>query len=194
MRRPWCGRCSGPWTSGTAAADPSRPGCRFLSCCVSLDLTERLLPLTVAALAALGFTPRPSARPPPPFRWHLPADTAERAPRGLFDSADPIEITLAADFDAVAKDRGTEKHVHAGVLSYGSPAGDTVSLNVQLHTRGHFRLRTCEFPPLKLEFDRTGAAHTPFAHQGSLKLVRSEEHTSELQSRLHLVCRLLLEK
>src|SRR2546422_8364162 len=23
----------------------------------------------------------------------------------------------------------------------------------------------------KLEFDRTGAAHTPFAHQGSLKLV-----------------------
>src|SRR2546422_3463641 len=27
-----------------------------------------------------------------------------------------------------------------------------------------------------------------------LKYVRSEEHTSELQSRLHLVCRLLLEK
>src|SRR5687768_18286462 len=26
------------------------------------------------------------------------------------------------------------------------------------------------------------------------ELVRSEEHTSELQSRLHLVCRLLLEK
>src|SRR2546422_5675720 len=34
--------------------------------------------------------------------------------------------------------------------------------------------------------------------QGSLSVsvdqVRSEEHTSELQSRLHLVCRLLLEK
>src|SRR2546422_7856959 len=27
-----------------------------------------------------------------------------------------------------------------------------------------------------------------------LELLRSEEHTSELQSRLHLVCRLLLEK
>ena len=26
------------------------------------------------------------------------------------------------------------------------------------------------------------------------KMARSEEHTSELQSRLHLVCRLLLEK
>src|SRR5256884_6557106 len=31
------------------------------------------------------------------------------------------------------------------------------------------------------------------AHRGRLN-VRSEEHTSELQSRLHLVCRLLLEK
>src|SRR2546429_1596582 len=29
---------------------------------------------------------------------------------------------------------------------------------------------------------------------GTGVLVRSEEHTSELQSRLHLVCRLLLEK
>src|SRR5687768_18349359 len=29
---------------------------------------------------------------------------------------------------------------------------------------------------------------------GGLPLDRSEEHTSELQSRLHLVCRLLLEK
>src|SRR2546422_5861173 len=29
---------------------------------------------------------------------------------------------------------------------------------------------------------------------GEMKSSRSEEHTSELQSRLHLVCRLLLEK
>src|SRR2546422_4402321 len=36
-----------------------------------------------------------------------------------------------------------------------------------------------------------------FGHGRSAKprsIVRSEEHTSELQSRLHLVCRLLLEK
>src|SRR2546422_2275179 len=31
-------------------------------------------------------------------------------------------------------------------------------------------------------------------HVGVTRGVRSEEHTSELQSRLHLVCRLLLEK
>src|SRR5256884_6632169 len=31
-------------------------------------------------------------------------------------------------------------------------------------------------------------------HPDDLNILRSEEHTSELQSRLHLVCRLLLEK
>src|SRR5687768_17699695 len=31
-------------------------------------------------------------------------------------------------------------------------------------------------------------------HSASYRQSRSEEHTSELQSRLHLVCRLLLEK
>src|SRR3989449_8301757 len=35
--------------------------------------------------------------------------------------------------------------------------------------------------------------HNPASHAGD-GLARSEEHTSELQSRLHLVCRLLLEK
>src|SRR2546429_6833278 len=51
--------------------------------------------------------------------------------------------------------------------------------------------------------DRRRAARPPRAHRwrrrsapqpGRPRRSRSEEHTSELQSRLHLVCRLLLEK
>src|SRR2546422_7799081 len=47
----------------------------------------------------------------------------------------------------------------------------------------------------KLEWDQRwgrGAARDCSANQAAR--ARSEEHTSELQSRLHLVCRLLLEK
>src|SRR2546422_6289897 len=45
----------------------------------------------------------------------------------------------------------------------------------------------------------TGKTTRPWPHCGAhtsliRKTLRSEEHTSELQSRLHLVCRLLLEK
>src|SRR2546422_1448307 len=36
--------------------------------------------------------------------------------------------------------------------------------------------------------------HEAVVHLELLEVGRSEEHTSELQSRLHLVCRLLLEK
>src|SRR5687768_17891606 len=41
--------------------------------------------------------------------------------------------------------------------------------------------------------DRVPLAHLPLEVEPHLDR-RSEEHTSELQSRLHLVCRLLLEK
>src|SRR2546422_6229924 len=43
---------------------------------------------------------------------------------------------------------------------------------------------------------RADSLHAPFRRRGPAqdRLHRSEEHTSELQSRLHLVCRLLLEK
>src|SRR5687768_18340255 len=51
--------------------------------------------------------------------------------------------------------------------------------------RSH-RLRIFEFLSPALVVGVTGRALT--------RLDRSEEHTSELQSRLHLVCRLLLEK
>src|SRR3989449_6174994 len=43
---------------------------------------------------------------------------------------------------------------------------------------------------VSLELPHPDREEEPDRHQGG----RSEEHTSELQSRLHLVCRLLLEK
>src|SRR5437899_8418942 len=62
-------------------------------------------------------------------------------------------------------------------------------------------------PILKAQGDRPDRAHVGGdivaayavaagdpAHQAALLVVRSEEHTSELQSLRHLVCRLLLEK
>src|SRR2546422_8585051 len=55
----------------------------------------------------------------------------------------------------------------------------------QCHVRGRLRSRV------------SGAAPGPSwrrSHDGPGAAPRSEEHTSELQSRLHLVCRLLLEK
>src|SRR2546422_5992521 len=48
--------------------------------------------------------------------------------------------------------------------------------------------------PFAMWNDTSFRASPPLGKDVSFHIARSEEHTSELQSRLHLVCRLLLEK
>src|SRR5438477_7050956 len=59
------------------------------------------------------------------------------------------------------------------------------------HRKGHVRLRWRHFVP-----DGARRSYRSWRWQISRRppLVRSEEHTSELQSHVNLVCRLLLEK
>src|SRR5256884_4306555 len=64
--------------------------------------------------------------------------------------------------------------------------------------RGWLLCRRGREPPVQHKTSRPRPCHAP---SGALQVrpswypsLRSEEHTSELQSRLHLVCRLLLEK
>src|SRR5690349_23210544 len=57
------------------------------------------------------------------------------------------------------------------------------------------QITVCEHHFIAVDRNRAGAAVEQFAEQRRRKLrARSEEHTSELQSRRDLVCRLLLEK
>src|SRR2546422_3379953 len=60
----------------------------------------------------------------------------------------------------------------------------------QLHLTGDSSGRVGRAEELRL---RTLQDHM-LQTDGRIRYLRSEEHTSELQSRLHLVCRLLLEK
>src|SRR2546429_4113366 len=55
-------------------------------------------------------------------------------------------------------------------------------------------VQTCALPISRAVQRCGGLCVRPGAEQQQQHAVRSEEHTSELQSRLHLVCRLLLEK
>src|SRR3989449_8435727 len=84
-------------------------------------------------------------------------------------------------------------------------SGDGAGLAVTIADHGagipdDLRQRVFE-PYFTTKHDGTGLGlalvrQTIEAHNGSITVAetRSEEHTSELQSRLHLVCRLLLEK
>src|SRR2546429_3417891 len=77
------------------------------------------------------------------------------------------------------------------------------SEDIVLGHRGQYKLEdgfrtmkdseACCWWPMHHRTDQKIRVHGFFCVM-ALLLVRSEEHTSELQSRLHLVCRLLLEK
>src|SRR5439155_20500557 len=81
-------------------------------------------------------------------------------------------------------------------ISWAEAASSTVRM------RSIFSIRSARRPlrsfcsnsrirPLCLKLTITGSVYSDNCH---LSMNRSEEHTSELQSRGHLVCRLLLEK
>jgi len=87
----------------------------------------------------------------------------------FFDRA-PLTLRLEGDFRALFRDRGAQRKDHPATLRYGT-AADTGSIDVKLRTRGIFRLRTCGFPPIRLDLPGKKVADTPFAGEDKLKLV-----------------------
>jgi len=77
---------------------------------------------------------------------------------------------LEADLRALFRDRGAQRKEHPATLRYAA-ATDTGSIDVKLRTRGIFRLKTCGFPPIRLDLPAKKLDHTPFAGEDRLKLV-----------------------
>src|SRR5687768_18238752 len=73
-----------------------------------------------------------------------------------------------------------------GVIAEFDTPGDLVHAARKVYEQGYRRINGYSPYPIEELSEAIGFTHT--------SLPRSEEHTSELQSRLHLVCRLLLEK
>ena len=111
----------------------------------------------------------------PSFLAAQAADSAAKEPYKpprIFRTDEPLWVSLSADFKkTVFKDTDSmSTKQYPAVLRYVSEAGDTASLDVQLSTRGHFRLRTCDFVPIKVHFDKEKSKGSPFAGEGALKL------------------------
>src|SRR2546429_4555361 len=75
-----------------------------------------------------------------------------------------------------------------------TPLGERRSRGANKPRSRRLAARPCMPGSLRLHPERTHGIPAVFLTAFHRKPNRSEEHTSELQSRLHLVCRLLLEK
>jgi hypothetical protein len=96
---------------------------------------------------------------------------APAPPATLFGTPEPLVFTLATDLRRLLGDRGAKRREHGARLRYVAADGDTVSLDVDVRTRGIFRLKECAFPPLRLDLPASRVHGTTFAGQDKLKLV-----------------------
>jgi len=101
-------------------------------------------------------------------------DSLERgANQVLFESSDVLTLTVEAPLKTIFKEREQESSYHPGVMLLEKADGSQVSLEIQLKTRGKFRLdrRNCGFPPLRINFKSKQVEATVFEGQDRLKLV-----------------------
>ena len=128
---------------------------------------------TILLLAALAAIPVSVGSAQVQIVPPSPEDRAAAADAQLFASHDPLELVLKSDFRRLRRDRDQDEDQRPGRLSFTGAAGDTVTLDVQVRTRGNFRLRrrTCNFPPLRLNFKKRDTRGTVFAGEDKLKLV-----------------------
>jgi len=102
---------------------------------------------------------------------------------GIFESDDLIKLTLVTDFNVLKNDRDESKGYIEGKVIYSDKK--EIELPVNVRVRGNFRLKeeTCDFPPIKLKFDKETIRKSIFKNNRKLKLVtHCKENTEMLNS------------
>jgi hypothetical protein len=89
----------------------------------------------------------------------------------FFESQNPIEVTLTANIGKLRGDKDVEPPWRPATLSYKGPDGSDVTVPLRARTRGIWRLKTCEFPPLRLNFTSETSKGSIFNKLDKPKLV-----------------------
>lgn len=99
------------------------------------------------------------------------AQDAVRARDTLYSDTTPLQVRLEAPWREVFRNRDPDLNVpHVGrMLVQNGPNVDTIA--VSFRTRGNYRLKNCNIPPVMILFDQGGRPGTHFAGQRRLKLV-----------------------
>jgi hypothetical protein len=89
----------------------------------------------------------------------------------FFESQDPVEVTLRTNIGNIRGDKGAEPPWRPAELSYKGPEGAVVTIPIKARTRGIWRLKMCDFPPLRLNFSGKESKGTIFHKLDKPKMV-----------------------
>jgi hypothetical protein len=97
----------------------------------------------------------------------------------LFESADPIEVTYVTNIGKLRGDKREDPPWRVGTFSYKTPDGSAIAVPMRARTRGIWRLKMCDFPPLRLNFAGETSKGSVFENLDKPKLVSYCHDTDE---------------
>ena len=97
------------------------------------------------------------------------ADVSE-IPDPLFQDNETLPVTITAPLTTLVRERPKDDYL-PGVFEYMEADGTTIKFDLEIRTRGHFRHKTCDYPPLSLNLKKSQTDGTLFDKQNKLKLV-----------------------
>lgn len=88
----------------------------------------------------------------------------------LFEKSEIIEVALRFDITAYKETKPEEEYLDA-LLTCKYEGQDSINKKIRLRARGNYRYRTCEFPPLRLNFKDTKFGFSDLDSLNNVKMV-----------------------
>jgi hypothetical protein len=141
----------------------------------------------IVALAALGFvaqvraqdTQQQGKKKKAALEYAASGELKPHEAAKLFREDELLHLTLTADYRTLGHDRVQKAPWRVARISYTDSAGKTVDLPVRVRTRGIWRLKQCDMPPLRLDFKKDSVKHTIFSKLDKPKLVAHCKNNKE---------------
>jgi hypothetical protein len=124
-----------------------------------LSTATRVALLALLALSSASAQAKKDAkkRTEPKFK---PDSTGKIAK--FFTSEEPITVTLTTNIKRIRGDKGENSPWRSATLTFNDSAGKPEVLPIRLKTHGIWRLKNCDFPPIRLNFNNDSTKHTVF--------------------------------
>ena len=123
--------------------------------------TAFLLLLSLVSLATIGPL-RAAGQVAAPGERQIPA---------LFSSHAVIELTIETDYGRLRGDRTQDSEYRPAILRMTDDEGVARTIDIEVKTRGIYRLQNCRFPPIRVDLPRSRLGGTVFDGQNRIKLV-----------------------
>jgi len=144
--------------------------------------TWAVLALLVLPLAASAQGKRDQEKAPKAPKSPGADTAAPKVPNPrLFRSELPFDITLTLNMKQIRRDKQQNAPWRWARISYTDAAGKPVTVPVRAKTRGVWRLKHCDFPPLRLKFGDKTADGTEFANLDEPKMVGYCRNTTQYE-------------